>query len=258
MPWSPRRRPATGTSTLPAQYGNEAEVGQGIDRRSGVARDEVFVTTKLWIADYPATTPRCDAFDASPETAGLEYVDLYLLRHWPAPQPTFASTIAGVPSRGVHCRRRSRACDRRLQPPCRGTSRRSPRTQLRPHAGGQPGGTPPPPGVQPAERLRHRHQELGIVTQSWSPLGGSGARRARVAGDRRDRASASGARRGRSCCAGTCRTGWSPSRGRANPAAHRRERRGVRLRADATTTSPRSPALSRGPNAGVDSDREGH
>jgi diketogulonate reductase-like aldo/keto reductase len=61
-----------------AAYGNEREVGEGI-RLSGVDRDGVFVTTKLWISDY-----RHDAalvgFDASLRRLGLDYVDLYLLR----------------------------------------------------------------------------------------------------------------------------------------------------------------------------------
>jgi len=61
-------------------YGNEADVGAGV-RESGVARGEVFVTTKLWNADqgYDAALR---AFDASLKRLGLEYVDLYLI-HWP-------------------------------------------------------------------------------------------------------------------------------------------------------------------------------
>jgi diketogulonate reductase-like aldo/keto reductase len=61
-------------------YGNEADVGAGV-RESGVAREDVFVTTKLWNADqgYDAALR---AFDASLARLGLEYVDLYLI-HWP-------------------------------------------------------------------------------------------------------------------------------------------------------------------------------
>ncbi|MFJ6654013.1 aldo/keto reductase [Microbacterium sp. NPDC091313] len=67
------------TATL---YGNEREVGEGL-RRSGVARDEVFVTTKVWNDDhgYDATLR---AFDASAARLGLDEVDLYLI-HWPIP-----------------------------------------------------------------------------------------------------------------------------------------------------------------------------
>lgn len=65
-----------------ALYGNEAEVGEGL-RASGVARDEVFVTTKVWNDDQ-GFDQTLRAFDASAEKLGLERVDLYLI-HWPIP-----------------------------------------------------------------------------------------------------------------------------------------------------------------------------
>jgi diketogulonate reductase-like aldo/keto reductase len=61
-------------------YGNEADVGAGI-RDSGVARGEVFVTTKLWNADQ-GYDQALRAFDDSLQRLGLDYVDLYLI-HWP-------------------------------------------------------------------------------------------------------------------------------------------------------------------------------
>lgn len=63
-----------------AVYGNERDVGIAL-RDSGVPREEVFVTTKLWNADhgYDATLRACDA---SLSRLGLAYVDLYLM-HWP-------------------------------------------------------------------------------------------------------------------------------------------------------------------------------
>jgi diketogulonate reductase-like aldo/keto reductase len=61
-------------------YGNEADVGAGV-RESGVAREDVFVTTKLWNADQGYDSA-LRAFDASLERIGLDYVDLYLI-HWP-------------------------------------------------------------------------------------------------------------------------------------------------------------------------------
>jgi diketogulonate reductase-like aldo/keto reductase len=61
-------------------YGNEADVGAAV-RESGVAREAVFVTTKLWNADQ-GYDPALRAFDASLTRLGLEYVDLYLI-HWP-------------------------------------------------------------------------------------------------------------------------------------------------------------------------------
>jgi diketogulonate reductase-like aldo/keto reductase len=65
-----------------AVYGNEAEVGEAI-RESGIPRDEVFVTTKLWNDDhgYDATLRACDRSLAA---LGLDYLDLYLV-HFPVP-----------------------------------------------------------------------------------------------------------------------------------------------------------------------------
>ncbi|MFI0774534.1 aldo/keto reductase [Streptomyces sp. NPDC021212] len=66
-----------------AIYGNEEGTGKAI-AASGVARDELFVTTKLWNAEqgYDSTLR---AFDTSLTKLGLEYVDLYLI-HWPLPE----------------------------------------------------------------------------------------------------------------------------------------------------------------------------
>lgn len=63
-----------------AVYKNEVGVGEGI-RQSGVPREEIFVTTKLWNSDQGYETA-LKAFDASLEKLGLDYVDLYLI-HWP-------------------------------------------------------------------------------------------------------------------------------------------------------------------------------
>lgn len=65
-----------------ALYGNESSVGRMI-RESGLARDEVFVTTKLWNTDQGYDSA-LRAFDASLERLGFDYVDLYLV-HWPSP-----------------------------------------------------------------------------------------------------------------------------------------------------------------------------
>lgn len=64
-----------------AYYGNEAEVGEGI-RRSGVPREDVFVTTKVWNThrEYRKVFESCDE---SLQKLKLDYIDLLLI-HWPA------------------------------------------------------------------------------------------------------------------------------------------------------------------------------
>src|SRR3954447_14313327 len=94
-----------------ASYGNEEAVGRAI-AASGIAREELFVTTKLWIQANGENTKR--AFDASLQRLGLEYVDLYLIHQplgdyysewrameginkevWPGPSASPTSTPTG-------------------------------------------------------------------------------------------------------------------------------------------------------------------
>ncbi|MFE9116313.1 aldo/keto reductase [Streptomyces sp. NPDC007172] len=65
-----------------AIYENERGTGKAV-ASSGVAREELFITTKLWNSEqgYDSTLR---AFDASLDKLGLDYVDLYLI-HWPVP-----------------------------------------------------------------------------------------------------------------------------------------------------------------------------
>src|SRR3954464_2097148 len=63
-----------------AAYGNEEEVGRGL-ARSGVERDEIWVTTKVWIDDFPPDRLRRSA-ERSLRALGVERIDLLLL-HWP-------------------------------------------------------------------------------------------------------------------------------------------------------------------------------
>lgn len=71
-------------------YGNEAAVGAGI-AASGVRRDALHVTTKVWHANLAPDAIR-RSFDASLEKLGLDYVDLYMV-HWPSPGMNLASVF---------------------------------------------------------------------------------------------------------------------------------------------------------------------
>ncbi len=61
-------------------YDNEADVG-AVLRKSGLPREELFVTTKLWNSDHGYREAR-EAFDYSLRKLGLDYIDLYLVQ-WP-------------------------------------------------------------------------------------------------------------------------------------------------------------------------------
>lgn len=65
-----------------AIYGNEASVGRAI-KDAGIARDELFITTKLWNDAHSYEAAQA-ALAKSLTTLGLDYVDLYLI-HWPNP-----------------------------------------------------------------------------------------------------------------------------------------------------------------------------
>lgn len=60
-----------------AAYFNEVDVGRAV-KDSGIPREEVFLTSKLWLQDY-GYAPAVKGLDASLEKLGVDYVDLYLL-----------------------------------------------------------------------------------------------------------------------------------------------------------------------------------
>ena len=85
-----------------AAYGNEAEVGRAI-AASGIAREDVFLVTKLWNADH-GYDKTLKAFDASVAKLGVDYLDLYLI-HWPMPEGiTYVDTFKAF----VHLRDQGR------------------------------------------------------------------------------------------------------------------------------------------------------
>jgi diketogulonate reductase-like aldo/keto reductase len=61
-----------------AAYGNEEAVGRAI-KNSGIPREELFVTTKLWVQDAPAEENTKRAFETSLAKLGLDHLDLYLM-----------------------------------------------------------------------------------------------------------------------------------------------------------------------------------
>ncbi|MCA3185578.1 MULTISPECIES: 2,5-didehydrogluconate reductase DkgB [unclassified Cupriavidus] len=84
-------------------YGNEADVGQAIGE-SGVKRDALFVTTKIWTANY-AADKLVPSLRESLDKLRTDYVDLTLI-HWPAPGngvslPEFMAALAEAKARGL-------------------------------------------------------------------------------------------------------------------------------------------------------------
>jgi len=141
-------------------YRNEKGVGAAI-AASGLAREELFVTTKLWNAEQGFETTLA-AFDASLGRLGFEYVDLYLI-HWPVPsEDRFVDTWRAFEQ--IHGEGRARTI---------GVSNFRIEDLERLEAETEVGPTVNQvelhPRLQQAE-LRAWHAGHGVVTEAWSPL----------------------------------------------------------------------------------------
>jgi 2,5-diketo-D-gluconate reductase A len=145
-------------------YDNEVEVGKAI-AGSGIPREEVFVTTKLWNDDQGAESAR-RAFDDSLRRLGMDYVDLYLI-HWPVPaQDRYVETWKTLEE--IHADGRARAIGvsnfrvedlQRLFDECEVVPALN-QIELHPRL------------AQP--ELRAFHAERGILTEAYSPLASGG------------------------------------------------------------------------------------
>ncbi|NDZ80803.1 aldo/keto reductase [Streptomyces sp. SID10853] len=144
-----------------AIYGNEEGTGKAL-AASGIARDELFVTTKLWNAEqgYDSTLR---AFDSSLSKLGLDYVDLYLI-HWPVPsKDAYVDTYKAFEK--IHAEGRAKTIGvsnflpEHLKRLLGETSVVPALNQIELH-----------PQLQQTES-RAFHAEHGIHTEAWSPLG---------------------------------------------------------------------------------------
>ncbi|MFJ6392318.1 aldo/keto reductase [Streptomyces sp. NPDC091972] len=143
-----------------AIYGNERGVGRAL-AASGLPREDLFITTKLWNDDQGKDNALA-AFGASLDKLGLEYVDLYLI-HWPAPaRDRYVETYQVLEEILTSGRTRAIGVSNFRVPDLRRLQERTGVTpavnQIELH-----------PALQQNE-LRAFHAEHGIATEAWSPL----------------------------------------------------------------------------------------
>lgn len=146
-------------------YGNEAAVGEAI-RASGIDRSEIFITTKLNRRWHSVHGVR-EAFEASLQRLGVDYIDLMLV-HWPNPdQGRYVDAVRGlqalVDSGDLRALGTSNFKPAHLQRVLEETDITPDvnQIQLSPYS--------------TRRESRRYHEEHGIVTESWSPLGASNA-----------------------------------------------------------------------------------
>ncbi|MEP6843411.1 MAG: aldo/keto reductase [Pseudolysinimonas sp.] len=228
------------------RYGNEAGVGEGL-RRSGLPREDWFVTTKL-DGEFQGGGKAVGGLEAALDRMGLEYVDLLLI-HWPLPQRgLFVDTWRTFEM--LHADGRARAI---------GTS-----NFTAAHLEVLLAETEVVPAVNqlqispaiPREQQRAFDSAHGIVTESWSPLGGTdgsilGSPVLAAIGHKHEKSPAQIVLR------------WHTQNGLvAIPRSARPERMAQNLaifdfELDADDLTALA-TMSLGPDAGVDSDRIGH
>jgi 2,5-diketo-D-gluconate reductase A len=144
-----------------AAYQNEEGVGKAI-ADSGVKRDDLFITTKLWNADQ-GYDEALRAFDVSVGKLGIDTVDLYLI-HWPLPKrdnyvatwKAFEKLYADGRARAIGV---SNFTQRHLNRLLEETGIVPAVNQVELHP------------KLPQEELRAFHASHGIVTEAWSPIG---------------------------------------------------------------------------------------
>ena len=145
------------TATL---YGNEEGVGRAI-AESGIPRDEIFVTTKVWNSDQ-GFDRTLQAFDHSLKLLGLDVIDLYLI-HWPTPaRDLYVDTWRALER--IYADGRARAIGvsnftaAHLDRVIAEATVVPAVNQIELH-----------PGL-PQDELRKAHARHGIATEAWSPI----------------------------------------------------------------------------------------
>lgn len=144
-----------------AIYGNEKGVGQAI-AESGIPRDDLFITTKLWTSEF-GTDSVLRAFDASMRKLGIDILDCYLI-HWPAPAKDLyveswqamgrlyaEGRVRSIGVSNFTVEHLTRLADETAVTPVL--------NQIELH-----------PGLAQDE-LREYHAKHDILTQAWSPIG---------------------------------------------------------------------------------------